>query len=72
MYEPPKRRRLSKAERQAVYDMLGGRCAYCGCEIGDIRAMQVDHLIPMEFYEAYLTQGVDLDTLENMLPACRS
>ena len=71
MYEPPKRRKLTKAERQTVYDKCGGRCAYCGCEI-TIQQMQVDHVIPMEFYDSYKTVGKDLDTLENMLPACRS
>ena len=25
-----KRRRLTPAERRAVYDKMGGRCAYCG------------------------------------------
>ena len=71
MYKPPKRRRLTKAERQKVYGKCAGHCAYCGCEI-TIQQMQADHVIPMEFYEAYKANGVDIDTLENMLPACRS
>ena len=71
MYEPPKRRKLTKAERQTVYDKCAGHCAYCGCEI-TIGQMQVDHVIPMEFYDAYKTKGKDIDTLDNMLPACRS
>ena len=71
MYEPPKRRKLTKAERQEVYDKCGGHCAYCGCEI-TIQQMQVDHVIAMGFYDAYKTIGQDLDTLKNMLPACRS
>lgn len=25
-----KRRRLTPVERRAVYDKMGGRCAYCG------------------------------------------
>jgi len=54
-----------------VYDKCGGHCAYCGCEI-TIQQMQADHVIPMEFYDAYKTAGTDLDTLDNMLPACRS
>lgn len=71
MYEPPKRRKLTKAERQTVYDKCSGHCAYCGCEI-TIAQMQADHVIPMEFYDAYKTQGKDIDTVDNMLPACRS
>lgn len=34
--------------------------------------MQVDHVIPMEFYELYQANGFDLDTMDNYLPACRS
>ena len=71
MYEPPKRRKLTQAERRAVYDKCGGHCAYCGKEI-TIQEMQADHVIPMEFYESYKAVGKDIDTIENMLPACRS
>lgn len=63
-YEPPKRKKLSKAERQDVYDKCGGHCAYCGCDI-KLSEMQVDHVIP-------LANGLGSDTLSNMLPACRS
>lgn len=71
MYEPPKRRKLTKAERKTVYDKCAGHCAYCGREIFP-REMQVDHVIPMELYEAYAANGIDLDSINNMLPACRS
>lgn len=63
MYEQPKRRRLTKHERQEVYEKCGGHCAYCGCEI-KLRQMQVDHVQPISF------RGKD--ELSNMLPACRS
>ena len=57
------RKRLSRAAREAVHAMYGGRCAYCGTEIayGD---MQVDHR------EALRSGGEDSAT--NMLPACGS
>lgn len=71
MYSPPKRRKLSKAERQFVYEKCDGHCAYCGRDLA-FNQMQVDHVIPMEFYESYKAVGKDLDTIENMLPACRS
>lgn len=71
MHEPPKRRKLTKAERKVVYDKCAGHCAYCGCEIA-MKQMQADHVIPMELYDAYKTQGIDIDDIENMLPACRS
>lgn len=40
------RRKLTKAERQAVYDKMEGHCAYCGCEIS-LQTMQVDHITPL-------------------------
>lgn len=63
MYEPPKRRKLTKAERQTVYDKTHGHCAYCGCEI-TMQQMQVDHV------QALRCCGKD--EIDNMLPACRS
>ncbi len=71
MYQPPKRRKLSKAERQAIYDKYDGHCAYCGEKI-TLQQLQVDHVIPMEFHEVYKATGQNLDDLWNMLPACRS
>ena len=71
MYEPPKRRKLTKSEREKVHAICGGRCAYCGALI-ELKDMQVDHVIPMEFYETYRAEGFDLDTIDNFLPACRS
>lgn len=46
-----------------VYNKCNGHCAYCGCEL-EYKAMQVDHVISLH------TGGED--TLDNMLPACRS
>ncbi len=66
MSEPPKRRKLTKAERQTVYDKCNGHCAYCGTPI-EIRQMQVDHVIPLN---GWTEKGPD--TIDNMLPACRS
>ena len=62
-YHMTKRRRLSLEAREAVYNKMSGRCAYCGEPIA-FGAMQVDHVVP-------LRKGGE-DTLENMLPACRS
>lgn len=71
MYEPPKRRRLTREERETIYQKTHGHCAYCGRPL-KFEEMQVDHVIPMEFYESYKTRGEDIDTIDNMLPACRS
>lgn len=57
------RRRLSKAERRAVYDKCNGHCAYCGCDL-EYKDMQADHLVPL--------YNGGADELDNMLPACRS
>lgn len=51
------RRRLSKTQRQQVYE----KC--CGSRL-DYKDMQVDHVKPLKL-------GGE-DTLSNMLPACRS
>ena len=70
-YAQPKRRRLTKIQRQQVFDLCAGHCAYCGCAI-TLQNMQVDHLIPMELEAIALSSGHDGDSLENMMPACRS
>ena len=58
-----KRRRLTPAERRAVYDKMGGRCAYCGEQL-NYEDMQVDHVVALR------SEGED--DLANMLPTCRS
>lgn len=58
-----RRRRISLEDREAVYNKMHGRCAYCGDPVPP-SAMQVDHVVP-------LRKGGE-DTLDNMLPACRS
>lgn len=57
------RRKLTQEERQAVYDKCCGNCAYCGKHI-EFRDMQVDHVIALRKGGA--------DSIDNMLPACRS
>lgn len=66
-----KRRRITRAVREAVYNKCNCHCAYCGIQI-PISKMQIDHLIPFEFADAYAVQGIDLDAFENLMPACRS
>ena len=57
------RRKLTKTERQQVYEKCNGHCGYCGIEIA-YKDMQVDHMEPLK-------RG-GIDNLGNMLPACRS
>lgn len=58
-----RRKKLTKAERLMVYKKTDGHCAYCGCDL-DFKDMQVDHVVPLHC-------GGE-DTMDNMLPACRS
>lgn len=58
---------MNPADREAVFQMFGGRCAYCGRPLtrgpkGDT-AFQADHLHPR-----YLGGS---DSVENRVPACR-
>lgn len=57
------RRKLSRTERQQVYEECNGHCAYCGCGL-EYKDMQVDHAKPLKI-------GGE-DDISNMLPACRS
>lgn len=58
-----KRKKFTKSERQQIYDMFNGHCAYCGCEI-TLKQMQADHIEPLELGGA--------DEISNLYPACRS
>ncbi|TAN63846.1 HNH endonuclease [Paraclostridium sordellii 8483] len=62
-YDELKRKRLTKEQRQDIYNQFGGRCAYCGDKI-TIKQMQVDHIDPLRIGGK--------DDLENMICACRS
>lgn len=62
----PDRRKLTKVERESVLDKTHGHCAYCGRALA-YKNMQVDHIVPIN---GWSEQGPD--TLNNMLPACRS
>ena len=58
-----KRHKLTAAERREIYDKCDGHCAYCG-EYIRYEDMQVDHVMPLRKGGA--------DSIDNMLPACRS
>lgn len=68
-----KHKTLSKSERIEVYNKYKGHCAYCGCKL-EYKNMQVDHLIPLYWSEKASGVGIDrkdLDSFENLMPACR-
>ena len=66
-----KHKKISKQQREAVFNKYGGRCAYCGCEL-TLRTMQVDH-IKAVYTSSLENNGVETqdDNLENLNPSCR-
>lgn len=65
----PKRKRLSKDMRQAVYEKYDGHCAYCGCHL-EPNEMQVDHIESLRRHEE--DEDADwLNDINNFNPACR-
>lgn len=58
-----RRKKLSVEDRKAIYQKCHGHCAYCGCNLS-YEAMQIDHMIPLRRGGA--------DSMENMLPSCKS
>lgn len=75
---------MKKAEREALKKKFGGRCAYCGCELGD--RWHADHVQPVTrlsewveyrtpkrsgyFKQTGAMHNPEFDCLENMNPAC--
>lgn len=59
------RKKLTKSERLEIYNKTDGHCAYCGCEI-PLKGFHADHV------KCYAWNGVEADTIENMLPSCGS
>jgi len=66
---PINRRKLSKKQRQEVYDKYHGHCAYCGCVL-EYKDMQVDH-IESRYKAEYRGEDVD-NSIENLNPSCRA
>ncbi len=62
-----------REEREYIYNMYDGRCAYCG-EAMTIKQMQVDHVVPIwRNVPRSSLDGIEVgeDVLENKTPACR-
>lgn len=62
---------LSKKERAALREKFNGRCAYCGCELGD--KWHADHIeaIDRQWWKPGSPAAKpELDTLANMNPSC--
>lgn len=66
--------RVTKEDREVVYSMFDGCCAYCGVELGD--RWHVDHIEPV-IRNTYLRQPgtpavyrPDAHRLDNFFPSC--
>jgi len=63
--------KLTTNQREALRNKLGGKCAYCGCELKD--KWHADHVKPVIRYkgsQGYAMVNPELDVLENLVPAC--
>lgn len=43
---------MKKADRQKIFEKYGGRCAYCGCELG--KGWHVDEIEPIRRKEKFI------------------
>lgn len=59
-----KRKTITKAQRDYVYNKFNGRCAYCGCSIKP-EELQVDHFAPLSLFGDNLQE-------HNLMPSCRA
>lgn len=74
-------KKLTKKERQEVFDKFGGHCAYCGDPLE--KGWHVDHREPIgrrtmwsttkrRYVYTSICDHPERDTIENFMPACRS
>ena len=66
------RKAIPKSIRKQVYAKYNGHCAYCACEIPE-KGFNVDHLYCLRNYE-YTEEftGIDVHSIDNLMPACGS
>ncbi len=62
------RKKLTLNERKIIYAKTDGHCAYCGCEI-PFKGFNADHVKCLRNHE---WEDEAIDSVENMLPSCRS
>ena len=71
--------KLTKSQRSALLQTFGGRCAYCGQELGP--RWHADHFEPVQRQSAWDSKkkrlvatgecgAAEHDNLENLMPAC--
>ncbi|ROR52314.1 UNVERIFIED_ORG: HNH endonuclease [Providencia alcalifaciens] len=60
---------MTKSQREKLRMLFGGRCAYCGCELGE--KWHADHVEPVIRVDGLMVHK-DRDTEENLVPACHA
>ena len=63
-----KRWRNTKAQREALKARFGGRCAYCGSELGN--KWHADHMESVYRLPDGTMENPEHNTIDNMMPAC--
>lgn len=59
-------------KRRAIYEKTGGRCFYCGCELGE-KGWHADHVEAIiRNWWTNTCERPELDTEDNKVPACAS
>lgn len=61
--------KLTKLQRADLRLKFGGRCAYCGCELGD--KWHADHQEPVIRFGGNMVHS-NRDNLENLVPSCHA
>ena len=62
---------LTKKQRAELRMKFGGKCAYCGCELGE--KWHADHVQPVIRYvgsQCARMVNPELDVMDNLVPAC--
>jgi len=65
-----KRKKLTKEQRLAIFNMYSGHCAYCGCVISENK-FDVDHLKSVREMHGVMLNPEN-DVISNLVPSCRS
>ncbi len=58
---------LTKKQRAELRMKFGGRCAYCGCELGE--KWHADHVKPVIRFDGNMLHQ-ERDDISNMVPEC--
>jgi hypothetical protein len=59
---------MTKETRKRIFNKYGGRCAYCGCVLGD--NWHIDHVEPLQRGKGDKYKHRDVES--NMVPSCPS